>query len=65
MDLFVFFSFLAAQMVKKLPTMQENPVQPLGQKIPWNTHSSTLLENSMDSGAWWATVHEVKKVRHN
>ena len=34
MDLFVFFSFLVAQMVKKLPTMQENPVQPLGQKIP-------------------------------
>ena len=21
----------------------------------------SCLENSMDSGAWWATVHEVKK----
>ena len=26
------------------------------------THSSTLcLENSMDGGAWWATVHGVTK----
>ena len=26
------------------------------------THSSILcLENSMDSGDWWATVHEVTK----
>ena len=36
-------------------------------KIPWEemvTHSSILscLENSMDRGAWWATVHEVAKV---
>ena len=28
------------------------------------THSSTLcLENSMDGGAWWATVHGVTKSR--
>ena len=23
------------------------------------------LENSMDRGAWWATVYEVIRVRHN
>ena len=23
------------------------------------------LENSMDRGAWWATVYEVTRVRHN
>ena len=28
------------------------------------THSSTLcLENPMDKGAWWATVHRVAKSR--
>ena len=25
------------------------------------THSSLLLENPMDRGAWWATVHRVAK----
>ena len=25
----------------------------------------SYLENSMDRGAWWATVHEVTRVRHN
>ena len=24
----------------------------------------SCLENPMDSGAWWATVHEVAKVKH-
>ena len=23
------------------------------------------LENPMNRGAWWATVHRVKRVRHN
>ena len=27
------------------------------------THSSTCLENPMDRGAWWATVHGVAKSR--
>ena len=27
------------------------------------THSSTRLENPMDGGAWWATVHGVAKSR--
>ena len=25
----------------------------------------SCLGNPMDRGAWWAAVHEVKKVRHN
>ena len=34
-------------------------------KIPWRGNGNPLqyscLENSMDRGAWWATVHEVTK----
>ena len=40
---------LVAQMVKRLPTMQETRVRSLG----W--------ENPMDGGAWWAIVHGVTK----
>ena len=51
-----------AQTVKTLPAMQETQVHSLG----WEdllekrmaTHSS-ILENSMDRGAWRATVHGV------
>ena len=25
----------------------------------------SCLENSMDGGAWWATVHGLQRVRHN
>ena len=25
----------------------------------------SCLENSMDRGAWWATVHGLKRVRHD
>ena len=46
--------------------MQETRVQSLGQEDPLEkekaTHSSILcLENPMDRGAWWATVHGVTK----
>ena len=27
----------------------------------WNSTHSVSMENSMDSGAWWATVHGVTK----
>ena len=51
-------------MVKNLPAMQEMQVQSLGQEDPLEekmaTHSS-ILRNSMDRGAWWATVHGVTK----
>ena len=26
-----------------------------------NPHENSCLENSMDRGAWWATIHEVAK----
>ena len=62
-------SFVAspmAQTIKSLPSMQETQVQSLGQEDPLEkemaTHSSySCLENSMDRGAWWATVHGVTK----
>ena len=43
-----------AQSVKNLPAMWETWVQALGWEDP--------LENSMDRGAWWATVHEVTEL---
>ena len=52
-------------MVKNLPAMQETWVQSLDQDNPLEkgmaTHSNILLENPMDRGAWWATVHGVTK----
>ena len=46
--------------------MQETWVRSLGQDDPLEkemaTHSSnSCLENPMDRGAWWATVHEAAK----
>ena len=56
---------------KNLPAMketQEMGVRSLGQEDPLEkgmaTHSSiSCLENPMDRGAWWATVHGVAKSR--
>ena len=50
---------LVAQLVKKLPTMQETWVQSLGWEDPLEegmaTHSSILAWRiPMDRGAWWA-----------
>ena len=50
--------------VKNLPAMQETWVQSLGWEDPleegMETHSSILAWRiPMDTGAWWATVHEV------
>ena len=53
-----------AQTVKNPPTMQETRVQPLvqedspgeGNGYPFQ---DSCLENPMDGGAWWATVHGV------
>ena len=56
-----------AQTVKNLPAMQETWVQSLGQEDPLQkgmvSHSSILVENSMDRGTWWATVHGVTQSR--
>ena len=56
-----------------LSAMQETLVRTLGQEDPLDkkmaTHSNILnLENPMDRGAWWATVHGVTKesdMRHD
>ena len=53
-------------MVKNLPVMQETWVWSLGGEDPLekgmaNPLQYSSLENSMDSGVWWATVHGVPK----
>ena len=62
----IYNASLVAQVVKKLSAMWETWVPSLGQENPleegMSPHSSTLfLENPMDRGAWWATVHGVTK----
>ena len=59
---------LVAQTVKNLPAMWETWVRSLGQEdppTPGGRHGNLLqdscLENPMDRGAWWATVHGVAK----
>ena len=59
-------AFLVAQMVKNQPAMQETWVCSLGRDDTLEkgtaTDSSILnLENPMDRGTWWATVHGVAK----
>ena len=59
-----------AQIVKNPPAMQDTQVWSLGQEYPllkemaYPLHYS-CLENSIDRGAWWATVHGVKRVGRN
>lgn len=53
-------------MVKKQHANAGDRFNPRVSKITWrrkwpSIHSSTFLENSMDSGAWEATVHGVAK----
>ena len=54
-----------AQMVKNLPATQEPWVRSLGWEGPLEkgmaTTPASCLENPMDRGAWWATVHVVAK----
>ena len=59
-------AFLVAQVVKNLLAMQEilGFIPGLG-RFPGEGNGNLLqyscLENSMDRGAWWATVHGVTK----
>ena len=50
---------------KDLPAMQETQVRSLGQEDSLEKGSNPLqysrLENSMDRGTWWTTVHGVAK----
>ena len=56
-----------AQWVKNLPVMQETQemlFNPWVRKIPWRRAwelQYSCLENSMNRGAWQATVHRVAK----
>ena len=56
-------------MVKNLPAIQDTRVQSLGQEDSLEkemaTHSSILLGNPMDRGAWRATVHGITRVGHD
>ena len=59
---------LVAQRLKRLPAMQETWVRSLGQEDPpgegnGNPLQYSCLENPMDRGPWWATVHRVTKSR--
>ena len=52
-------------MVKNLPAMQGTQILSMDWEDPLEkgmaTHSYSCLENSMDKGAWSATVHGVAK----
>ena len=53
---------LVAQMAKNPLTMLETWFQSLGQEDSLQEEMATrssILENPMDRGAWWATVHGV------
>jgi len=53
-------------MVQNLPPIRRSGFDPWAGKIPpeegnGNPLQYSCLENSMDRGAWWATVHGVTK----
>ena len=58
-------------MEKNLPATQETQVQSLGWEDPLKGKEDgypfqySSLENTMDRGAWWATVHVVARVGHD
>ena len=58
--------FSGGSVVENLPAMQETPV--LG-RSPGEGNGNSLqyscLENSMDRGVWWATIHGSQRVGHN
>ena len=57
--------FLVVQMVRNLPGMQETGLIPGLGRSPGEGNGNPLqyscLENPMDRGAWWITVHGVAK----
>ena len=56
---------MVAQTVKCLPTMWDPGLIPGMGRSPGEGNGNPLqyscIENSMDGGAWWATVHGVTK----
>ena len=63
----LFGSSLVAQMVKNLPALQAGDLGliPGSGRSPGEGNGNPLLysclENPMDGGTWWATVHGVAK----
>ena len=62
--------FPSGSVVKNTPTMQETWVRFLEWEDPpgegnGNPLQHPCLENSMDRGAWWATVHGDARVGHD
>ena len=60
------YESLVAQLVKSLLAVWETQVQSLSRKDPLEKEMATplqysYLENSIDRGGWWATVHVVTK----
>ena len=64
-----FWVSLVVQTVKNLPAMQETWIQSLSWKDPLEELGNPLqyscLADSMDRGAWRATVHRVARVGHD
>ena len=60
-----YMASLVAQLVRNLPAMQDSGSIPRSGRSPeeGNSQLPTLvcLKNSMERGAWWATVHGVAK----
>ena len=48
-------------LVRALPL--ETPGHPSAPRGVGGTHCGEVMENAMDGGAWWATVHGVAKRR--
>ena len=60
------YESLVAQLVKSLLAVWETQVQSLSREDPLEKEMATplqysYLENSIDRGGWWATVHVVTK----
>ena len=56
------------QTVKNLPAMLDTRVQSLGLEDLLEKEMALqyyCLENPIDRGAWWATVHGVTKIRYD
>ena len=63
--MYAYNGFRVAQMGKNLPAVQETCLIPGSGRSPREGNGNPLqyscLENSLDRGAWWATVHRVAK----
>ena len=46
--------------IGSIPELGRSPGEGNGNPLHYS-----CLENPMDGGAWWATVHRLQRVRHN